>query len=271
MDSAFYSRDSCTCDRTSDTFKCLGFIVECKPNGCPLPQSLEQGLTLYDSKGNRFSTSANPDAIPHGRALIFNCTPSGNQYNEPNGRTFACHKGSWIGKPLPGEEWSFNNNGSFPKCRPAVCKHACQNGGWCKATDTCECPERFKGAYCEISGCAKPEGNLVNLEKQFYDDGETIRITDLTCDRGYLPSSGDTTCKNGNWSDTISCVPAIVYKIRVVTADVRGAGTDGNVTIRLKGTAGNTGLIGLPGRFKQKNIDDIAKLLPDVGTVRFKY
>ncbi|KAH3820123.1 hypothetical protein DPMN_121867 [Dreissena polymorpha] len=61
------------------------------------------------------------------------------------------------------------------------------------------------------AGCAKPEGDLVNMEKQFYDDGETISITDRNCETGYVPSSGDITltCKSGQWSKEISCVPGL--------------------------------------------------------------
>ncbi|KAH3891636.1 hypothetical protein DPMN_015741 [Dreissena polymorpha] len=142
---------------------------------------------------------------------------------------------------------------------PAVCKHACLNGGTCTATDKCECPERFKGSYCAI----------FNLKKQSYDNGETIRITDRNYDREYLPSSGDTTlsCKNGHWCDKDSCVPATDYKIRVVTADKHGAGTDGNVTIRMKGTHRETGIRELSGWFERKSIDDINKFLPDDGNI----
>ncbi|KAH3782345.1 hypothetical protein DPMN_160260, partial [Dreissena polymorpha] len=57
------------------------------------------------------------------------------------------------------------------------------------------------------------------------------------------------------------------YKIRVVTADKFGAGTDGNVYIRLKGTAGDTGNIGLPGRFDHNSTEDKNMFLPDVGTI----
>ncbi|KAH3782373.1 hypothetical protein DPMN_160288 [Dreissena polymorpha] len=49
------------------------------------------------------------------------------------------------------------------------------------------------------------------MEKQFYDDGETISITDRNCETGYVPSSGDITltCRSGQWSKEISCVPGL--------------------------------------------------------------
>ncbi|KAH3798945.1 hypothetical protein DPMN_152549 [Dreissena polymorpha] len=90
----------------------------------------------------------------------------------------------------------------------AVCSTVCQNGGTCTALDTCSYKEGFYGYSCEIAGCAKPEGNLVNLEQQFYYDGETITITNRTCKSGYLPNSGSKTlaCKNGQLTEKISCV-----------------------------------------------------------------
>ncbi|KAH3800031.1 hypothetical protein DPMN_153656 [Dreissena polymorpha] len=108
------------------------------------------------------------------------------------------------------------------------------------------------------AGCTKPGGNIINLPKDLYFHQETFKITHSNCESGYSLEEEH---------KTITCDRAIVYKIRVVTADERVAGTDGNVTIRLKGTAGNTGIIGLPGRFEQNSIVDIAKLLPDVGTI----
>ncbi|KAH3727045.1 adhesion G protein-coupled receptor L2-like isoform X1 [Dreissena polymorpha] len=64
--------------------------------------------------------------------------------------------------------------------------------------------------YHDLSArCAKPQGDLVNIEKQFYDDGETISITNRNCEAGYHPSFGDLTlaCTSGQWSKEISCVP----------------------------------------------------------------
>ncbi|XP_052269868.1 uncharacterized protein LOC127871171 isoform X2 [Dreissena polymorpha] len=198
---------------------------------------------------------------------------------------FVCDKGLWILKqhdmncPIDfckfGGHCTRDHQCECPKnytkgnqCQIPVCSQGCQNGGNCTEHNKCKCKEGFYGSSCEFGDCAKPEGNLVNLEKQFYGDGETINISQSNCKSGYLLSSGDTTlsCKQGRWSKKIHCVQGTDYKIRVVTSK-KDDGTDGIVTIRLKGTNGETGNIVLLGKFDRKSVDDSYNFLPDVGTI----
>ncbi|KAH3800010.1 hypothetical protein DPMN_153634 [Dreissena polymorpha] len=303
MDTSLYTRYSCKCDTTFGIFSCLGSRVACKPNNCTMPSNLEQGLTLYDVKERQFISGANRYEIPHGGEMIFNCAPSGDKYYEPSNRTFNCYQGSWVAQHLSGKEpWSFDNNVTFPACRPVncsvnhckfgghciqdfkcqcpqhttgehcehpICSKGCKNGGNCTAPDTCACKDGFSGRSCEFAGCSKPEGNLVNLKEQFYGDGETIMITERNCENGYLPSSGDITlnCKNGQWSDKVSCVTANTYLMRIVTSNQWLAGTDGNVMIKLTGSKGHTGRIQLQGPFGANEVKAFNKTLIDVGTI----
>ncbi|XP_052220231.1 neurogenic locus Notch protein-like isoform X1 [Dreissena polymorpha] len=190
MDASLYMRYSCTCDKTSGTFSCLGSNVACKPNGCPIPSYLQQGFTLYDYTSRQYISWANRYEIPSGDVLNFNCEPSNDVYYEPRQRMFACDKGFWVGKQKSGEEsWSFENNGTFPACRPVICPgNYCMFGGHCIRDFQCQCPQHTTGQHCEQALCG--DGCL--------HGGSCSAPNKCTCPDGYEgPHCQQASCRGG--------------------------------------------------------------------------
>jgi hypothetical protein len=71
--------------------------------------------------------------------------------------------------------------------------------------------------------------------------------------------------------DGIACLPLCLYKVTIVTADIRGAGTSANVFLQLYGDSGDSGELQLDGTsdsFERGRVDEFGLEIVELGNLQ---
>ncbi|KAL4218673.1 multiple 7 [Mactra antiquata] len=142
---------SCKCENRS--LRCAANIrPKCNPDSCVVPLEFEIGMTIFKKTGGNIVYLSAKHVSGHNDFVFFNCSKEDGHLYEPSRRRFQCVYGNWTEADKP--SYIHGNNGSFPKCRKAICDSPCENGGTCIRDNECRCNNHLiTGERCQTILC----------------------------------------------------------------------------------------------------------------------
>ncbi|KAL4218671.1 Epidermal growth factor-like protein 7 [Mactra antiquata] len=121
-------------------------------NPCVIPLDYEIEMSMYKLTSKTIVHLSAIRAVQHGELVLFVCNKVDDHLYEPSRRRFHCIHGNWMEADRP--SYIHGNNGTFPKCRKAICDPPCENGGTCIRDNECRCNSHLiTGERCQTILC----------------------------------------------------------------------------------------------------------------------